>query len=65
MYITSLSLHHFRNFEDVEKVEFPGEALLVAAAPNATGEDKFSGKYGDVAAREVISGEYRGVCSVG
>lgn len=41
MYINQLSLHHFRNFEDVESVEFPDKALLVAAAPNATGKTNF------------------------
>lgn len=41
MEIRALSLLQFRNFEYVEKLEFPPGALLVAAAPNATGKTNF------------------------
>lgn len=41
MNIKTLSLLHFRNFPYVEKLEFPNGALLVAAAPNATGKTNF------------------------
>lgn len=41
MYLTSLSLHNFRNFENVVRVDFPGKGILVAAAPNATGKTNF------------------------
>lgn len=41
MEIRALSLLQFRNFEYVEKLEFPAGALLVAAAPNATGKTNF------------------------
>lgn len=41
MQIQELALYHFRNFEYVETLEFPAGALLVAAAPNATGKTNF------------------------
>lgn len=41
MEVRALSLMGFRNFEYVEKLEFPKDALLVAAAPNATGKTNF------------------------
>ncbi|MEX2054795.1 MAG: DNA replication and repair protein RecF [Candidatus Andersenbacteria bacterium] len=41
MYIKSLALQNFRNFAEVEEIVFPPDALLVAAAPNATGKTNF------------------------
>jgi DNA replication and repair protein RecF len=41
MNILHLSLSHFRNFANVERLVFPKEPLLVAAAPNATGKTNF------------------------
>lgn len=41
MKIKTLSLHNFRNFKQVQKIEFPAAPLLVAAAPNATGKTNF------------------------
>lgn len=41
MHIKAISLLNFRNFSYVEKLEFPAKALLVAAAPNATGKTNF------------------------
>lgn len=41
MNITTLSLQHFRNFKEVEEIEFPDQGLLVAAAPNAVGKTNF------------------------
>lgn len=38
MDINRLALTHFRNFETVDSLELPRGALLVAAAPNATGK---------------------------
>ena len=41
MYITNLSLQHFRNFREVESITFPARGLLVAVAPNAVGKTNF------------------------
>lgn len=41
MQVTELSLKNFRNFQAVDSVELPMNALLVAAAPNATGKTSF------------------------
>lgn len=41
MYIKELSLHHFRNFDQVDQITFSNSSLLVAAAPNATGKTNF------------------------
>jgi DNA replication and repair protein RecF len=41
MFIKTLTLRNFRNFEFVAQLEFPPESLLVAAAPNATGKTNF------------------------
>ena len=41
MEVRQLQLHNFRNFQEVEAVEFPERAFLVAAAPNATGKTNF------------------------
>ncbi len=41
MTVVSLALHNFRNFTKVEEIILPPAALLVAAAPNATGKTNF------------------------
>ncbi|MBI3256101.1 MAG: DNA replication and repair protein RecF [Candidatus Andersenbacteria bacterium] len=41
MKLTALSLENFRNFREVGEVGFPGQGLLVAAAPNAVGKTNF------------------------
>lgn len=41
MDITHVSLAHFRSFAEVDALELPAGALLVAAAPNATGKTNF------------------------
>lgn len=41
MNIKSLALHNFRNFAEVQEIALPDDALLVAAAPNATGKTNF------------------------
>lgn len=41
MNIKKVTLSNFRNFNHVNEVEFPDDALLVAAAPNATGKTNF------------------------
>lgn len=41
MRIKSLSLNNFRNFVNVQDLEFPEAPLLIAAAPNATGKTNF------------------------
>ncbi|MCH8748634.1 hypothetical protein IH781_02690, partial [Patescibacteria group bacterium] len=41
MNITSLTLHNFRNFWQSPEIDLPRGALLVAAAPNATGKTNF------------------------
>ncbi|MDP3997234.1 MAG: DNA replication and repair protein RecF [Candidatus Andersenbacteria bacterium] len=41
MEIRNLSLYNYRNFATVDQIEFPSQALLVAAAPNATGKTNF------------------------
>ncbi len=42
MKITTLALHNFRNFRQVDEIVFPQQqTLLVAAAPNATGKTNF------------------------
>lgn len=41
MNLKRLALYNFRNFAQVEEIEFPENGLLVAAAPNATGKTNF------------------------
>lgn len=41
MNINKVSLYNFRNFAQVEEIMIPDSALLVAAAPNATGKTNF------------------------
>lgn len=41
MNIRRVSLQNFRNFSPVDEIAFPDDALLVAAAPNATGKTNF------------------------
>lgn len=41
MQIKNISLTNFRNFAKVDEIIFPDRALLVAAAPNATGKTNF------------------------
>lgn len=41
MNIKSISLYNFRNFVQVDAIEFTDQAVLVAAAPNATGKTNF------------------------
>lgn len=41
MQIENFSLKNFRNFHNVEEINFPKDAILVAAAPNATGKTNF------------------------
>lgn len=41
MYIKQLAIHNFRNFAHVATIDFPKQALLIAAAPNATGKTNF------------------------
>lgn len=41
MTIERLGLFGFRNFKSVSDIQFPPQALLVAAAPNATGKTNF------------------------
>ena len=41
MNVTTLALHNFRNFTQVDEITLPADSLLVAAAPNATGKTNF------------------------
>lgn len=41
MNITRLALYNFRNFTQVDEIGLPSDALLIAAAPNATGKTNF------------------------
>ncbi len=41
MNITKLALYNFRNFTQVDEIGLPSDALLIAAAPNATGKTNF------------------------
>ncbi len=41
MNITTLALYNFRNFTQVDEIGLPSNALLIAAAPNATGKTNF------------------------
>lgn len=41
MHLKSLALTNWRNFRQVEAIEFPTPGLLVVAAPNATGKTNF------------------------
>ncbi len=41
MNLNKISLYNFRNFTQVDEIDLPGNALLVAAAPNASGKTNF------------------------
>lgn len=41
MNISQLGLYNFRNFTQVDEILLPPDALLIAAAPNATGKTNF------------------------